>query len=139
MTWHNGLKLLDILETIKILRQYLFRWNKISSSVYKSSWYRFFRTFWRTIFWFNFIDQLIKTLPININSHIFCIVTFDKDLKKSEISRPIKIVLKDEIDINRRDCFVYINSTIKTFQEAIVFYDYNHNRAIGNIIFLLIF
>ncbi|CAL4326479.1 sulfate adenylyltransferase subunit CysN [Buchnera aphidicola] len=120
LPWYNGLTLLKILETIKIERknnseeirfpvQYINRPNSefrgysgmlLSGTIY--------------------VGQFIKILPININSSISRIVTFDKNLDKAEIGEPITIVLKDEIDVNRGDFFVNIDSSLCPSQEAII-------------------
>jgi len=66
------------------------------------------------------VGQPIKILPININSYINRIVIFNQDLKYAEVGEAITITLKDEIDINRGDFFVDINSVLTSFKEAIV-------------------
>ncbi|WAI18435.1 MAG: sulfate adenylyltransferase subunit CysN [Buchnera aphidicola (Acyrthosiphon caraganae)] len=66
------------------------------------------------------VGQPIKILPENIQSHVARIVTFDKDLQKAEIGQSITIVLKDEIDINRGDFFVNIDSVLQPSQECII-------------------
>lgn len=66
------------------------------------------------------VGQPIKILPTNINSYIDRIITFNKDLKYAEFGEAITITLKDEIDINRGDFFVNIDSTLTPFQEAII-------------------
>jgi len=120
MSWYRGLTLLNVLETIntknsnnsKEVRfpvQYVNRPNSnfrgysgmlVSGSIY--------------------VGQSIKILPENINSHISRIVTFNKDLKKAEIGQAITIVLQDEIDINRGDFFVNVDSVLKCSQESII-------------------
>ncbi|QCI20554.1 sulfate adenylyltransferase subunit CysN [Buchnera aphidicola (Brachycaudus cardui)] len=121
MTWYNGPTLLNILETITIkdiknnseeIRfpvQYI---NRPNSE---------FRGYSGTLMSGSIhVGQLIKVLPININSRISKIVTFDKNLKKAEIGEAITIVLDNEIDINRGDFFVNIDSSLKPSQEAII-------------------
>lgn len=66
------------------------------------------------------VGQPIKVLPANINSHISRIVTFDGDLIKAEIGQAITIVLKDEIDVNRGDFFVNVDSFLQPSREAII-------------------
>ncbi|QCI21137.1 sulfate adenylyltransferase subunit CysN [Buchnera aphidicola (Hyperomyzus lactucae)] len=120
MPWYNGSTLLNILETITIENsthlkeirfpiQYVNRPNSnfrgysgmlVSGTIY--------------------VGQPIKILPACINSHVSRIVTFDGDLIKAEIGQAITIVLRDEIDINRGDFFVNVDSFLKPSQEAII-------------------
>ncbi|QCI17810.1 sulfate adenylyltransferase subunit CysN [Buchnera aphidicola (Acyrthosiphon lactucae)] len=120
MPWYTGLTLLDFLETIKIENrtgskeirfpvQYINRPNpdfRGYSGILLSGRIH--------------VGQPIKILPENIHSHISRIVTFDKDLKKAEMGQSITIVLKDEIDINRGDFFVNIESVLQPSQESII-------------------
>ncbi|WP_395765392.1 sulfate adenylyltransferase subunit CysN [Buchnera aphidicola (Myzus persicae)] len=120
MPWYNGLTLLDILETIKI--QYKNNSEEIRFPVqYINRPNSEFRGYSGTLLSGSIhVGQLIKILPININSRITNIVTFDKNLEKAEVGQAITIVLKDEIDINRGDFFVNTNSLLKPSQEAII-------------------
>ncbi|WAI18801.1 MAG: sulfate adenylyltransferase subunit CysN [Buchnera aphidicola (Brevicoryne brassicae)] len=120
MPWYNGLTLLKILETIKIKTdhhaedirfpvQYVNRPNsdfRGYSGMLVSGVLR--------------VGQFIKILPDNIISRISRIVTFDQDLKYAEIGQPITVVLENEIDINRGDFFVNVDSNLKPNQEAII-------------------
>ncbi|WP_422667605.1 sulfate adenylyltransferase subunit CysN [Buchnera aphidicola] len=120
MPWYNDTTLLHILETIKIKKninkkeirfpvQYI---NRPNSD---------FRGYSGTLFSGQiFVGQKIKILPININSYISRIVTFDKDLQVANSGQAITIVLEDEIDISRGDFFVNIDSSLKPTKEAIV-------------------
>ena len=45
---------------------------------------------------------------------------FDQDLETAEVGEAITIFLNDEIDINRGNFFVNINSFLKPSQEAII-------------------
>ncbi|AHG59972.1 sulfate adenylyltransferase subunit CysN [Buchnera aphidicola] len=120
MPWYNGSTLLDILETIKI--QYKNNSEEIRFPVqYINRPNSEFRGYSGTLLSGSIhVGQLIKILPININSRITNIVTFDKNLEKAEVGQAITIVLKDEIDINRGDFFVNTNSLLKPSQEAII-------------------
>ncbi|AEO08202.1 sulfate adenylyltransferase subunit CysN [Buchnera aphidicola] len=120
ISWYKGATLLNILETIKIdnstnleeIRfpvQYINRPNSdfrgysgmlVSGQIH--------------------IGQPIKVLPININSYIDRIITFNQDLKKAEVGEAITITLKDEIDINRGDFLVNVDSILKPLQESII-------------------
>ncbi|WP_234414129.1 hypothetical protein [Buchnera aphidicola] len=120
MHWYKGFTLLHLLETIKIENtvnseeirfpiQYI---NRPNSN---------FRGYSGTLFSGKIhIGQKIKILPININSCISRIAKFDQDLETAEVGGAITIVLNDEIDINRGDFFVNINSFLKPSQEAII-------------------
>ncbi|XOT89042.1 MAG: sulfate adenylyltransferase subunit CysN [Buchnera aphidicola (Diuraphis noxia)] len=120
MPWYNGLTLLNILETVKIQNnnrlvemrfpiQYV---NRPNSN---------FRGYSGTLVSGTIhVGQFIKILPINITSRIARIIEFNKDLKYAEIGQPITIVLEKEIDINRGDFFVNINSDLQPMQEAII-------------------
>lgn len=131
MPWYNGLTLLNFLETIEIknstrsedirfLVQYINRPNsdfRGYSGILLSG----------TIC----VGQAIKILPENINSHIARIVTFDKDLKQAESGESITIVLTDEIDINRGDFFVNIDSFLQPSQESIIDIVWMTNNALS--------
>ncbi|QCI22861.1 sulfate adenylyltransferase subunit CysN [Buchnera aphidicola] len=120
MPWYNGLTLLNFLETVEIktntnleeirfLVQYINRPNsdfRGYSGILLSG----------TIH----VGQPIKILPENINSYISRIVTFDQNLKKAEIGQSVTVVLKDEIDINRGDFFVNVDSILQPSRESIV-------------------
>ncbi|QCO70972.1 sulfate adenylyltransferase subunit CysN [Buchnera aphidicola] len=120
MPWYNGLTLLNFLETVEIqtntnleelrfLVQYINRPNsdfRGYSGILLSG----------TIH----VGQPIKILPENINSYISRIVTFDQNLKKAEIGQSVTVVLKDEIDINRGDFFVNIDSVLQPSRESII-------------------
>jgi len=120
MPWYKGLTLLNFLETIKVktstsleetrfLVQYINRPNSnfrgYSGIVLSGTLH---------------VGQSIKILPANIQSHIARIVTFEQDLKKAETGESITIVLKDEVDVNRGDFFVNIDSFLKPSQECII-------------------
>lgn len=120
MPWYNGLTLLKILETIEIKNdnhskeirfpvQYVNRPNSdfrgysgmlVSGVVH--------------------VGQPVKILPSNVTSRVSRIITFNQDLKYAEIGQPITIVLEDEIDINRGDFFVNVDSHLKINQEALI-------------------
>lgn len=120
MPWYNGLTLLNILETIKI--QYKNNSKEIRFPVqYINRPNSEFRGYSGTLLSGTiYVGQSIKILPININSCISQIVTFDKNLEKSESGEAITIVLKDEIDINRGDFFINVDSSLQPSQEAII-------------------
>ncbi|QCI16086.1 sulfate adenylyltransferase subunit CysN [Buchnera aphidicola] len=120
MPWYDGYTLLNILETIKIqdhvnskeIRFPIQYVNRPDSN---------FRGYSGMLVSGEIkIGQPIKILPSNINSHVSRIVTFDGDLKKATVGQAITIVLKNEIDINRGDFLVNINSSLKPSQEAIL-------------------
>ncbi|QCI17232.1 sulfate adenylyltransferase subunit CysN [Buchnera aphidicola (Aphis helianthi)] len=120
MPWYKNYTLLSLLETIEIKNniyskeirfpvQYV---NRPNSN---------FRGYSGTLFSGQIhVGQSIKILPININSYISRILTFNQDLKIANPGEAITIVLKDEIDISRGDFFVNINSNLEPSQEAIV-------------------
>ncbi|ACL30772.1 sulfate adenylyltransferase subunit CysN [Buchnera aphidicola] len=120
MPWYQGVTLLSFLETIKIK-------NSISSEElrfpvqYINRPNADFRGYSGILLSGRMhVGQTIKILPENINSRVSRIVTFDKELKKAEIGESITVVLKDEIDINRGDFFVNIDSILQPSQEAII-------------------
>ncbi|AYN24924.1 sulfate adenylyltransferase subunit CysN [Buchnera aphidicola] len=120
MPWYKGFTLLHFLETIKI------------EDVVNSKEIRFpvqyvnrpdsnFRGYSGTLVSGKiYVGQKIKILPINIHSSVSRILQFDKDLEKAEVGEAITIVLKNEIDVNRGDFFVNVDSLLKPSREAII-------------------
>lgn len=120
MPWYKSYTLLKLLETIDIKN------NICSKEVrfpiqYVNRPNSNFRGYSGTLFSGTIkVGQLIKILPININSCVSRILMFHQDLEVANAGEAITIVLKDNIDISRGDFFVNINSDLQPSQEAIV-------------------
>ncbi len=105
MPWYSGPTLLEVLETVEIQRvvdtqpmrfpvQYVNRPNLD------------FRGFSGTIASGSVkVGQRVKVLPSGVESAIARIVTFDGDLQEAGAGEAVTLVLKDEIDISRGDCW----------------------------------
>ncbi|TNV17311.1 sulfate adenylyltransferase subunit CysN [Buttiauxella sp. B2] len=118
MPWYSGPTLLELLETVEVLRvveqqpmrfpvQYVNRPNldfrgyagTLASGVVK-------------------VGQRIKVLPSGVESAIARIVTFDGDLQQAAAGEAITLVLKDEIDISRGDLLVDASDKLSAVQTA---------------------
>nr|WP_318383801.1 sulfate adenylyltransferase subunit CysN [uncultured Enterobacter sp.] len=120
MPWYSGPTLLEVLETVDVLRvvdtqplrfpvQYVNRPNLD------------FRGFSGTIASGSVkVGQRVKVLPSGVESAIARIVTFDGDLPETGAGEAVTLVLKDEIDISRGDLLLDAQDTLPTVQSAAV-------------------
>lgn len=120
MSWYKESTLLHLLETIKIEES--INSNEIRFPVqYINRPNSNFRGYSGTLFSGKiYIGQEIKILPININSSISRILKFNEELKEAEVGEAITIVLKNNIDVNRGDFFVNVNSDVSSSRQAII-------------------
>ncbi|HDX8862143.1 TPA: sulfate adenylyltransferase subunit CysN [Klebsiella michiganensis] len=120
MPWYSGPTLLEVLETVEILRvvesqplrfpvQYVNRPNLD------------FRGFSGTVAAGSVsVGQRLKVLPSGVESTVARIVTFDGDLPEAAAGEAITLVLKDEIDISRGDLLVDATVSLPAVQRASV-------------------
>ncbi|AIR63697.1 sulfate adenylyltransferase subunit CysN [Cedecea neteri] len=118
MPWYSGPTLLEVLETVEIIRgveqqpmrfpvQYVNRPNldfrgyagTLASGIVN-------------------VGQRVKVLPSGVESSIARIVTFDGDLQQAGAGEAITLVLKDEIDISRGDLLVEATESLAAVQSA---------------------
>ncbi|WHP32394.1 sulfate adenylyltransferase subunit CysN [Trabulsiella odontotermitis] len=120
MPWYSGPTLLEVLETVEILRavesqpmrfpvQYVNRPNLD------------FRGYAGTLASGTVsVGQRVKVLPSGVESTVARIVTFDGDLPQAQAGEAITLVLKDEIDISRGDLLVEASASLPAVQSASV-------------------
>lgn len=118
MPWYNGPTLLEVLETVEIIRgveqqpmrfpvQYVNRPN-LDFRGYAGTLASGIVT----------VGQRVKVLPSGVESSIARIVTFDGDLQQAGAGEAITLVLKDEIDISRGDLLVEAAESLAAVQSA---------------------
>lgn len=120
MSWYKDQTLLKLLETINITKNEYSKEMRFPIQYVNRPNANFRGYSGMLVSGKCYVGQYVKILPINVNSRISRILTFEKDLKHAETGCPINIVLEDEIDINRGDFLVNIDSTITPSQEAII-------------------
>ena len=120
MPWYSGPTLLEVLETVEILRvvetqpmrfpvQYVNRPNLD------------FRGFSGTIASGQVsVGQRVKVQPSGVESSVARIVTFDGDLQQAAAGEAVTLVLKDEIDISRGDLLLDAQDSLPAVQSAAV-------------------
>ncbi|WP_413735131.1 sulfate adenylyltransferase subunit CysN [Sodalis sp. RH21] len=120
MPWYNGPTLLDVLETVEVIRlneqqpmrfpvQYVNRPNLDFRGYAGTMAAGVLR-----------VGQQIKVLPSGVTSSIARIVTFDGDLTEAWAGEAITLVLADEIDISRGDLVVDAGETLQPVRNALV-------------------
>ncbi len=118
MPWYSGPTLLEMLETVEIVRevenqplrfpvQYVNRPNldfRGYAGTLASGLVR--------------VGERVKVLPSGVESSVARIVTFDGDLPQAGAGEAVTLVLKDEIDISRGDLLVSAEVDVPAVQSA---------------------